>query len=127
MERGEEVDLTGVCPWLPLATRLPDGLLREFGAGPTDGARRMAHSAFWQACLGDLGVQAAPQGGPLAGIDHRKFTERCPDQIDRRRKTEAVGVNACLQCRLMHERAHDVMGQQQAVEFLDDATRRLAA
>ena len=43
------------------------------------------------------------------------------------REAEAIGIQVGLAGRLMHPPAHDVMGQEQPVEFLAHQTRILTA
>ncbi len=64
--------------------------------------------------------EALVQVGLLLKDDHLKLGDGGSDQRDRMSKAETITVQLGRLSSLKHEHAHRVVGEQDAVEFLDD-------
>ena len=48
-----------------------------------------------------------------------KFGNRIPNDLQRMHETETIGIQLVLHRRLVHQKADRIMGDEQAIEFLD--------
>jgi len=113
---------------------LPGSLAMERGISALDNARVKAEAAWGQqgGRFAQIGQESLLQPGDLLARDQGKLIAGGVQHLDGMREAETIGVQVGLAGGLMHPPAHDVMGQQQPVEFLSHqawflAAQRLAA
>ena len=80
-----------------------------------DDARVGAVAAEGQAMAHNIPQEAPPQSVMEIGVDQLEFGKGGPNEPQRLDKAEAVGVKVKGQAGLVHDEAHDKMGQEQGI------------
>jgi len=94
----------------------------ETGIGTLDDARVKTETAWGQqrGRFAQIRKQALLQSGKLLPGDQGKGKASGVQDLDGMREAETIGIQVSLTGGLMHPPMHDIMGQEQSVEFLSD-------
>jgi len=108
---------------------LPRSLAMERGISALDNTRVKAEAAWGQqgGRFAQIRQQALLQPRDLLARDQGKLIAGGVQHLNGMREAETIGVQVGLAGGLMHPPAHEVMGQEQPVEFLAHQTRILTA
>src|ERR1700682_3168976 len=88
-----------------------------------DDTRVSTVAARRQAMTNNIAQQATPQTVMENGVNQLEFGNGRANEAERLDEAEAIRVEAVSQTGLVHDEAHDEMGQEQGIQLLNDTDR----